>query len=243
MIAQYSAMPGPQLYIIGAGGHGRELHAYLEDLRSSGWQGQLKGFLDDRLEKGRHGRLEVVGAIDSLSFFPGDGRQDVRYITAIGSNSGRRQVVTKVEQLYERVMSPWTLVHPAVYVGEDVQVGEGTCVAPGAILTAGVKIGRHCVVNVKASVSHDSTVGDFVNINPAATVCGWVTIGDGAFIGAGATVRDRVSIGEWSLIGAGASVVYDIPANVTAVGVPARIIKNCGLLSEHESFKEIPSKK
>jgi acetyltransferase-like isoleucine patch superfamily enzyme len=68
-------------------------------------------------------------------------------------------------------------------------------------------------------------IGDFANINPGATVCGWVTIGEGAYIGAGAVIKDRVSIGAWSTIGAGAVVVRDIPPNVTAVGVPARITK------------------
>jgi acetyltransferase EpsM len=73
-------------------------------------------------------------------------------------------------------------------------------------------------------------VGDFVNINPAATICGWVNVGDGAFIGAGATIKDRISIGAWSIIGAGAVVVKNVPANVTVAGVPARIVKDKGLL-------------
>jgi sugar O-acyltransferase (sialic acid O-acetyltransferase NeuD family) len=230
MIAQDSVTSVPELYVIGAGGHGTELHAYLEDLRCAGWRGQLKGYLDDVLARGRHGRLEVVGPIDGLNLSDGDSGKVLHYITAVGSNSGRRKVVGRIEQLYERVLSPWTLVHPAAYIGGDVHIGEGTCVAPGAILTARLTIGRHCIVNVKASVSHDCSVGDFANINPAATICGWVTIGEGAFIGAGSTIKDRVSIGAWSIIGAGAMVLRDIPPNVTVVGVPARIVKYTGSL-------------
>jgi acetyltransferase EpsM len=41
----------------------------------------------------------------------------------------------------------------------------------------------------------------------------------------GTHVIQRRSIGSWTVIGAGAAVVHDIPANVTAVGVPARVIK------------------
>jgi len=40
----------------------------------------------------------------------------------------------------------------------------------------------------------------------------------------GATVINRVSIGDWTIVGAGAVVVDDLPAGVTAVGVPARVI-------------------
>jgi acetyltransferase EpsM len=78
---------------------------------------------------------------------------------------------------------------------------------------------------MKASVAHDCVLGDFVNINPGATICGWAQIGEGAYIGAGAVVKDKAKVGAWSIVGAGAVVIKDIPANVTAVGVPARVIK------------------
>jgi acetyltransferase-like isoleucine patch superfamily enzyme len=52
-----------------------------------------------------------------------------------------------------------------------------------------------------------------------------VRIGAGCYIGAGATIIDRVTIGEWSTVGAGAVVVGDLPPFVTAVGVPAKVIK------------------
>lgn len=45
------------------------------------------------------------------------------------------------------------------------------------------------------------------------------------WIGAGATVTPGVSIGENSIIAAGAVVLKDIPPNVMAAGVPARVIK------------------
>ena len=65
-----------------------------------------------------------------------------------------------------------------------------------------------------------------VNINPGATICGSVHVSAGVYIGvAGATVKEKITIGAWSIIGAGAVVVRDIPPGVTAVGVPARVIK------------------
>jgi acetyltransferase EpsM len=203
------------LYIVGAGGHGRELHAYVQDVEKSGWSGQLRGYLDDGLAPGNYGRLHVLGAIELL---PREG--NVRYLTAFGDNSVRRRIVQKIENA-----SPWTLIHPSAYVGEDSEIGAGSCLAPGSIVTANTKIGSHCILNVKASVSHDCAVGDFVNINPGAVVCGWVTIDEGAYIGAGAVIKDRVKIGAWSVIGAGTVVIRDIPPGVTAVGVPARVIK------------------
>lgn len=203
-----------ELYIIGAGGHAREVHAYIEELRRQGWNGTLRGCLDDHLAPGVYGRLEVLGGIDGLRGRPGV------YITAVGSNMARRNMVERLDGL-----TAWSLVHPLASVGEDVEIGAGTCLAPGSIVTARTKIGRHCIVNVKASVSHDCEIGDYVNINPGATVCGTVTAGEGAYIGAGAVVKERIQIGAWSVIGAGAVVIRDVPPNVTVVGVPARVIK------------------
>lgn len=211
-----------ELYIIGAGGHARELHSYIQDLRGAGWNGKLRGCLDDHVPPGLHGRLEVLGPIESLRV-TADAASF--YLTAVGSNSVRRKLVERLTAIYGGAVTPWTLVHAQAAVGEDVEIGPGTCMAPGAIITAKTRIGSHCILNVKASVSHDCVIGDFTNINPGATVCGTVTVGEGAYIGAGAVVKEKISIGAWSIIGAGAVVVRDVPPNVTVAGVPARIIK------------------
>ena len=56
-------------------------------------------------------------------------------------------------------------------------------------------------------------------------MAGRVTIGKYTHIGLGVTIVEDRSIGENTTIGAGAVVLIDVPANTTAVGVPARIIK------------------
>ena len=214
-----------ELYVIGAGGHAREVHSYIGDLQRNGWKGELRGFIDDGLAPGFHGKLHVIASTEAFAKQFESRGQQAHYITAFGSNELRQRVVRRLGVLFGRSLEPWTLIHPNVQVGEDVTIGPGCCLAPGAIVTSPISIGAHCILNVKASVSHDCVVGDFVNINPGATVCGTVTIGEGAFIGTGAVVKERINIGEWSVIGAGAAVVDDIPPYVVAAGVPARVIR------------------
>jgi maltose O-acetyltransferase len=52
-----------------------------------------------------------------------------------------------------------------------------------------------------------------------------IVIGDNVWLGGGVIVLPGVTIGENSVIGAGSVVAKDIPANVVAVGSPARVIR------------------
>ena len=52
-----------------------------------------------------------------------------------------------------------------------------------------------------------------------------ITIGDNVWLGGGAIVLPGVTIGENTVVGAGAVVTRDLPANVVAVGNPARVVR------------------
>jgi len=213
-----------EIFIIGAGGHGSEVYSYIQDLAALDPCLRVAGFVDEHKPQGPWLDTEILGNFEALT----DSirlRESCRYITAVGNNQMRRALVQKAESSGEPKLPAWSLIHPTAAIGRDVEIGMGACLAPGSVVTTRVRMGKHCIVNVNASVSHDCVVGDFVNINPGAVVAGNAKIGDGCFIGAGATVIENVTIGEWAVIGAGAVVVHDIPAHVTAVGVPARVIR------------------
>lgn len=52
-----------------------------------------------------------------------------------------------------------------------------------------------------------------------------ISIGDNVWLGGGVIILPGVSIGENTVVGAGAVVTKDLPANVVAVGNPARVIR------------------
>ncbi len=209
--------------VVGAGGHAAEVCSYVADLRRESATVRLLGCVDDHKPIGRCGPVEIIGDFSMLETLV-QTEPHLRCILAVGDNAARKRIADRVDAL--GMPDIWlTLRHPAALVGQDVTIGPGTCLAPGSIVTARVRIGAHVILNVNASVSHDAVVGDFVNINPGAAAAGNTRIGDGCYIGAGATVIDKVSVGEWTIVGAGAAVVRDLPPNVTAVGVPARVIK------------------
>jgi acetyltransferase EpsM len=215
-----------QVVIIGAGGHGKELCSYIRDLSCQDDHVHLMGFLDEHKQCGPWADAQILGNFDTFAAFlrrPTDSPiQGIHYIVGVGDNLARQQLVQKAECLGLRA---WTLRHPSAIVGRDSAVGAGSCLAPGSIVTANVRIGKHCIVNANACVHHDCVIEDLVNLNPGVTLAGNVHVGRGSFIGAGATVIENLVIGEGSIVGAGAVVIKDLPAHVTAVGVPARIVK------------------
>jgi sugar O-acyltransferase (sialic acid O-acetyltransferase NeuD family) len=133
--------------------------------------------------------------------------------------------------LKRRLVDAWggtaytTVVSPAAWVSPSALVGEGCTVAPGAVVTANARLGRHVMLNVGASVSHASVVGDFTTISPGARIAGDCVIGDGVFVGIGAIVSHGVSITSGTVLGAGAVVVDDIEVAGVYVGVPARRVR------------------
>jgi len=116
-------------------------------------------------------------------------------------------------------------VHPSAVIARDVAVGDGSVVAAGAVVNPGATIGENVIINTCASVDHECVIDDGVHICPGAHLAGRVTVGRASWVGIGATVVDRVKIGSGVMIGAGAVVVNDVPDNVLAYGVPAKVIK------------------
>jgi acetyltransferase EpsM len=218
-----------QLIVVCAGGHASELAAYIRDRQIVGGPIFVRGFVDDHRFEPTYEGAPILGGIEQLGAFllahPDD---QFSYITAVGDNRARADVVRRVERLGAANLTPWTAQHATAIVGDTVEVGAGTCLGPGAIVTANVTIGEHCILNANSSVSHGSELARFVNVNPGASICADVTLGEGCYIGAGATVTGDVQIGAWSVIGAGSVVTEDVPAHVTVVGAPARIVQRHG---------------
>jgi len=143
-----------------------------------------------------------------------------KMILAIGDNVVRKRLSPTIQHDFG------TVIHPSAVVDRLVSVGEGSQILHGAIINRRTKLGKHCIVNTKASIDHDCTIEDFVHIAPGATLCGGVTIGEGTLIGAGATVLPHVHIGKNVRVGAGAVVTTSLPDNATSVGVPGKIIRH-----------------
>jgi maltose O-acetyltransferase len=111
--------------------------------------------------------------------------------------------------------------------GPRIHVGAGTLANFGLV----------CLDVATISIGDDVQIGPNVqlltathSIEPGPRRDKWesgrpIDIGDNVWLGGGVIVCPGVSIGANTVVGAGAVVVRDLPANVVAVGNPARVIK------------------
>lgn len=91
----------------------------------------------------------------------------------------------------------------------------------------GIVISKHAVIGDNVTIFHQVTLG-IVRYGVVTKL----EIGNGVLIGAGAKILGEVSIGDNAKVGANAVVLKDVPANATAVGIPA-IIKKAPFRKEH----------
>lgn len=209
------------LYIIGAGGFGREVAWLVERINEIEPTWNLKGFIDDNTAI--HGSLQddysVIGGCDDLMNIT----QEVWVVCAVGSAKIRKKIIEKLKN-YANVKFA-TLIDPSVMRSERVDIGEGSIICAGTIITVDISIGSHVIINLDCTIGHDDIIHDFVTIYPSVNVSGNVVVGECAELGTGMQIIQGKSIGRESIIGAGAVVIRDIPEKCTAVGSPAKPIK------------------
>jgi maltose O-acetyltransferase len=126
-------------------------------------------------------------------------------------------------------------------------VGEGTVIRPPFRVDYGyqIHIGPRTFANfglmaldvARIDIGADVQIGPSVQlltpthpVDPEPRREKWeaaepIVIGDNVWLGGGVVVCPGVSIGENTVVGAGAVVVRDLPANVVAVGNPARVVR------------------
>lgn len=112
--------------------------------------------------------------------------------------------------------------------GYNIHIGKGTFINFGltALDPVEIRIGEHCQIATNVQLLTPTHPIEPTPRRDGLEAAKPITIGNNVWLGGGVIVCPGVSIGDNSVIGAGSVVTKDIPANVVAVGNPARVIRS-----------------
>lgn len=207
--------------IFGAGGFGREVKLIIDAINlDTPNTYNFIGFFDDGVEKGLLSNgYPILGGIKELN----DYNESLALVVSIGSPDIKSKVLSNIAN--ENIFFP-SLIHPRASVSnDDVTIGKGTIICEGSIITCNIGIGDFVILNLMCTVGHDTIIKDNCAFMPSVNISGEVTIHENVYVGTGAKIINQLEIGENTIVGAGAVVSKTLPANCTAVGIPAKPIK------------------
>jgi len=198
------------LFIVGAGGFGREAVWTVERINAAAaeplWN--VIGFADDDPAKatGNFEGYPMLGAVEKASKdHPG-----ASVFIAIGDNAIRREIYSRL-----RGHDFPALIDPSAQVSPTTDFRHGTFIAVEAVVSVGTDIGKFVIINARAGVGHDSVVGDFANVAPGVSLSGHTTLGEDVFMGTNSCTAPGRTVGKGAVVTCGTPVLKDVEPGST----------------------------
>jgi sugar O-acyltransferase (sialic acid O-acetyltransferase NeuD family) len=206
-----------QLHIVGAGGFGRECHAWASQHPDCGKAWTIAGFLDDN-----PGSLKPFGDFAPVRPLAGHRPSaDDLYLCGLGMPGLKEKLIAPLLAAGAQFL---TFIHPQALIGARVRIGRGTVICPGAILSVDVVVGEFVTINLNSTIGHDARIGRWTSLSAHCDITGGGSVGQACLLGSKATIIPGKNIGDRVVIAAGAVVMTNLPSDVLIAGNPARVI-------------------
>ncbi|MGL5575942.1 MAG: NeuD/PglB/VioB family sugar acetyltransferase [Sarcina sp.] len=206
------------IIIIGAGGVGKEVAWLIEQINQRKLTYKIIGFVDDDAKKLNTNIIgyKVIGNLDYLKKinYQGD------LVVAIANYEVKKSIINKLKE--QKVQFP-IIMHPNIKLHKSVEVGEGSILYEGSIISPNVKIGKYVIISPKCGVGHDSIIEDYVSLLWNVSISGNDFIEEGVLFSSGSTIIQGKRVKKGSIIGAGAIVIKEIKETGTYIGIPAKM--------------------
>ena len=209
-----------RLIIIGAGGFGREVLGYAEDIRcNSDCKWTIGGFIDDNNKAldGYDVEYPIIGSIKD--YVP---KENDLFICAFG-DSDRRLGIGRTFQNRGAVFT--NLIHPSAIILKRTVIGTGAIISMNALIANDSICGDFLYMNFGSFIGHDNVIGDGCTLNSYCGTNGTCKLGSRVYMGVHSVIIPGKKVGNDVKICAGAIVFNNIKDGHTVYGNPARNLK------------------
>ena len=208
-----------KIYIVGAGGLGREVLWWIKDINKAEPTWEIAGFLDDNPHALDDCECDykVVGSI--RDFIP---KEDEEFALAVASPGLKKEIVEKLKSKGAKFA---TIIHPTALLSEFAHYGEGLIMFPYSKLSVDSTVGDYVTI-LSSPIGHDTIIGDYSVISGNCNIIRNVVIGNGVFLAAGVCIAQDIHVGDDAYIGLGSVVLNDVKPGTKVFGNPARVVPN-----------------
>ncbi len=206
-----------KIYIVGAGGFGRELLWWIKDINILKPTWEIAGFLDDNPHALDEYECDytVVGSIKDWQ-----PKEDEEFALALGSPALKRKIVDIMKAKGAKFAS---VIHPTAMISEFAHYGEGFIMFPYSKLSVNSTVGDF-VTLLSSPIGHDTIIGDYSVISSNCNVVRNVVIGKDVFLAAGVCIAQDIHIGDGAFLGIGSVILKDVQPGASMFGNPARMM-------------------
>ena len=164
------------IIIYGAGGFAREIAWLVESCNEVKERYNLLCFIDDNQEKwGKEiNGIKVLGLDNASESFP-----TARVVSGVGNPQIRQKTMSNA---FAKGYISETIIHPRVEMSKWLEIGQGTVICAGSILTTNIKLGIQVQVNLDCTIGHDAILDDFVTLAPGVHISGNVHLKKNVYV-------------------------------------------------------------
>ena len=203
------------IIIVGAGGCGREVANWIEDINEVEETWNILGFIDDNMNA-LDGLPSKYKIIDSISnHVP----SNAYYAIGIANPPVKKMIAEMLESKGAKFAS---IIHPSTRIYTEFPLGRGLITYPNAKISTGCKIGNF--VNIQSTIiGHDVLIEDYVTVSSSCGVTGGTKLREACFLADHAAISVGMEIGKNAYVGIGSVVIRDVKEDTRVFGNPARV--------------------
>jgi sugar O-acyltransferase (sialic acid O-acetyltransferase NeuD family) len=208
-----------KLIIVGAGGFGREILAWIKEVQTPAQGYETVCFIDDNLQALDQYNYQgkIISRIQDYCPQEGD-------VLVMGIAAPPRRKLEIAESLLQKGAKFISLIHPSAVIGNNVRLGQGCVICQNVVMTCDILIGDFVSINVLSVIGHDASIKDGCTLYPFVSVNGFARVGKGVSIGSHGCILPGSVIGDFATVGAGSVVLKYVKPGSTVLGVPSKML-------------------